>query len=224
MNRTGIAPELAFSLCETIQALTAIKLVGLHAYDGHIDEIDMEKRTIQCLGIYDRVKKLRDQLQTIGFEELTLVMGGSPSFPIYAKIEEVECSPGTFVFWDNNYLTGLPEQGFLPAALVVGRVISKPSDTSLTIDIGHKAISSEYNIDHRIKLLNAPDLKPTGHSEEHLVVSTPANHHYKIGDVVYGLPFHVCPTCALHEFAVVIDNHEVIDQWKIVARARKISI
>jgi D-serine deaminase-like pyridoxal phosphate-dependent protein len=224
MNRTGIEPEKALRLGERIKELPAVKLLGLHAYDGHIEEIVMTKRTIQCLEIYDRVIALQAQLQAKGIDKITLVMGGSPSFPIYAKIEDIECSPGTFVFWDDNYLNSLPEQAFLPAALIIGRVISMPSSTSLTIDIGHKAISSEYKIDHRIRLLNAPDLMPTGHSEEHLVVAAPTDHSYQIGDVVYGLPFHVCPTCALHEYAIVVENHEIVDYWKIIARARKITI
>jgi D-serine deaminase-like pyridoxal phosphate-dependent protein len=224
MNRTGIEPENAVPLGEVIKSLSAIQLVGLHAYDGHIEEIDMAKRRIQCQEIYARVIALRNQLIEKGLRELTLVMGGSPSFPVYAQFDEVECSPGTFVFWDDNYLNGLPEQAFLPAALVLGRIISMPSATTLTIDIGHKAISSEYDIDHRIRLLNTPDLKPIGHSEEHLVVEAPANHSYQIGDVVYGLPFHVCPTCALHEYAIVVENHEVVDQWEIIARKRKIFV
>lgn len=224
MNRTGIEPESAGNLAEQITKLPSINLIGLHAYDGHIDEIDMEKRTLQCNEIYQSVTALRERLRDKGIDGLTLVMGGSPSFPIYAKLKDIECSPGTFVFWDENYTVGLPEQRFLPAALILGRIVSKPSDTSLTIDIGHKAISSEYPINHRVKFLNAPDLTAIGHSEEHLVVASPRNHHYQIGDVVYGLPFHVCPTCALHEFATVVEDHEIVDTWKITARTRKITV
>lgn len=217
MNRTGIEPENAIQLCEAIANLPNIKLVGLHAYDGHIDEIDMIKRTEECTEIYNRVIKLKK-------ENMVVVMGGSPSFPIYSQLKDVECSPGTFVYWDENYLKGLPEQNFLPAILVVGRIISMPSSTIITVDIGHKAISSEYELSKRIRLLNTKDLKPISHSEEHLVLEAPENHAYKIGDVVYGLPFHVCPTCALYDYAISIEGHTISETWKTIARNRVITI
>lgn len=224
MNRTGVEPENAIQLCETIAKLPNIKLVGLHAYDGHIDEINMVKRTEECMGIYKRVLGLKKALLERGLENSVLVMGGSPSFPIYSQLGDVECSPGTFVYWDENYLKGLPEQDFLPAVLILGRIISMPSSTIITVDIGHKAISSEYELSKRVRLLNAPDLKPISHSEEHLVLEAPKNHTYKIGDVVYGLPFHVCPTCALHDYATSIEGHTISKTWKTIARNREITI
>ena len=50
------------------------------------------------------------------------------------------------------------------------------------------------------------------------------DHAFMIGDVLYGMPMHVCPTCALYESAIVIENHEVKGSWKTVARDRKINI
>ena len=35
------------------------------------------------------------------------------------------------------------------------------------------------------------------HSEEHLVLETPRAAEFKIGDVLYGVPWHICPTVAL---------------------------
>ncbi|MDQ8051697.1 MAG: D-TA family PLP-dependent enzyme [Pedobacter sp.] len=224
MDRTGIWPEKAVSLAQGIAELKGLKLVGLHAYDGHIEEIDLEKRTQECLEIYNRVAALRDALIKMGFKRPTMVMGGSPSFPIYSQLDDIECSPGTFVYWDENYLKGLPEQDFLPAMLVLGRIISMPGPNMLTVDIGHKSISSEYPLDHRIRFLNAPELRPISHSEEHMVVSAPHHHSYQVGEVLYGLPYHVCPTCALHDYAISITAHHIGKPWKAVARNRVIEI
>ncbi|HEX8357941.1 MAG TPA: D-TA family PLP-dependent enzyme, partial [Segetibacter sp.] len=47
---------------------------------------------------------------------------------------------------------------------------------------------------------------------------------YKTGDVLYGLPFHICPTVALYERAVVIENGKAVAEWKIIARDRKITV
>ena len=224
MNRTGIEPENAVILCEQIAGLPHLKFVGLHAYDGHIDDINMDMRTLRCNEVYDRVITLKKKMEQKGFNELILVMGGSPSYPIYSQFNDVICSPGTFVFWDQNYQKGLPEQDFKPAALIIGRIISAPSATILTVDVGHKAISSEYGLAHRIHFLNAPDLKVIGHSEEHLVLEAPKNNFYKIGEVLYGLPYHICPSCALHKYANIVENHHLIGQWAIEARDRILTI
>ncbi|WP_431209815.1 hypothetical protein ACQ86N_27330 [Puia sp. P3] len=54
--------------------------------------------------------------------------------------------------------------------------------------------------------MNAPQLKPVGQSEEHLVVEAGAGHGYKIGDIFYGIPFHICPTVALYERAFTVEG------------------
>jgi D-serine deaminase-like pyridoxal phosphate-dependent protein len=56
------------------------------------------------------------------------------------------------------------------------------------------------------------------------VVDTEIPHRYKIGDVFYGMPFHVCPTCALYDRATLVENGRVKEEWKIEARERKISV
>ena len=47
---------------------------------------------------------------------------------------------------------------------------------------------------------------------------------YEVGDVFYGIPYHICPTVALYERAVTIENNEANGEWKIIARDRKINI
>jgi D-serine deaminase-like pyridoxal phosphate-dependent protein len=49
-------------------------------------------------------------------------------------------------------------------------------------------------------------------------------HPYKVGDVLYGLPYHVCPSVALYERAITIENKLVTSEWKTTARDRKITI
>ena len=78
-----------------------------------------------------------------GLRVPAVVVGGTPTFPLHAKRADVECSPGTAVFWDWGYTTRLPDMDFLPAALVLTRVISKPATNLLCLDLGHKAIASE---------------------------------------------------------------------------------
>jgi putative component of membrane protein insertase Oxa1/YidC/SpoIIIJ protein YidD len=38
------------------------------------------------------------------------------------------------------------------------------------------------------------------------------------------MPYHVCPTCALYEKAITVENGIAQGEWKTVARDRRIKI
>lgn len=220
MNRTGIIPDMkAVELANHCKTLKGISLIGLHAYDGHIRDIDFEIKKQHCDEAFALVKQLNDQLQLP-----TIIMGGSPAFSVHCKREKIECSPGTFVYWDKGYHDLCPEQKFLPAALVVTRIISFPSPGRICTDLGHKSVAAENDISKRVFFLNAEGLKPVGQSEEHLVLETPHSENFKTGQVLYGLPYHVCPTVALYERVITIENNKVSGEWRTIARDRKLTI
>ena len=173
MNRTGITPDQkAFQLYVYCHQLPGIAVVGLHAYDGQIKDTDLARRKQNCDAAFEPVERLKEALIKSGFEEPVVVVGGSPCFPIHAARQKVECSPGTFVFWDASYQQMLPEQPFLPAALVVSRVVSHPEENTWCTDLGHKSIAPENPLSNRVTFLNAPALQFLGQSEEHLVVQS----------------------------------------------------
>jgi len=223
MNRTGILPEHTLELFANCSNLKGIAIKGLHAYDGQLRDSDLNIRRAKCDEGFNKADTLKQEIEKQFGISLIMIAGGTPSFPIHAQRQEVECSPGTFIFWDKGYQQMLPEQPFLLAALVVTRVISKPADDIITVDLGHKAIASENPIANRVYFLNATDLQPVGQSEEHLVLKTSAN-TWNPGDVLYGVPHHICPTVALHETMAVVKNHQWTDNWQVVSRKRKISI
>lgn len=225
MNRTGIQPgEEALTLFMESQNMKGLLPVGLHVYDGHIRDADFSIRTKRCDEAFAQVEALILQLQKKGVDDLVIVAGGSPTFSIHSKRDDVECSPGTFIFWDKGYHDILAEQPFVYAALVVTRVISVPGNDTICVDLGHKSIASENSLNNRVYFLNAPALEPVSHSEEHLVLRSHRANTFTVGDVLYGVPFHVCPTCALYDTATVVTGHHITDQWMIESRSRKISI
>ncbi|MEI9918338.1 MAG: D-TA family PLP-dependent enzyme [Bacteroidota bacterium] len=216
MNRTGIEPEKALPLYNEFQS----QVVGLHAYDGHLRDPDLSVRTRQSDEGFARVLKLQQQIH----KPLNIVVGGTPSFSIHAKRKDVECSPGTFIYWDKGYQSMLSEQPFLIAAIVVTRVISIPTADTICLDLGHKAIASENPIDKRVYFLNVDGLTPVGHSEEHMVVKTSGSHSFKVGDVLYGIPHHICPTVNLYDEPFIIENNKYITNWNTISRTRKITV
>jgi D-threonine aldolase len=225
MNRTGIAPgKEAIELYKYCSKLKGIFIAGLHAYDGHLRNADITERTKECNEGFAPVEKTKAELENSGYTVPNVIAGGSPAFPVHAKRKNVECSPGTFIYWDKGYSDLCAEQDFLTAAVLITRIISLPSSTRITTDLGHKSVSAENEITRRVHFLNAENLKPVGQSEEHLVLEVPENHSYKTGDILYGIPFHVCPTIALYERAYTVEGGKLSGEWKNIARDRKITV
>lgn len=216
MNRTGIEPEKALPLYNEFKS----QVIGLHAYDGHLRDPDLEVRRKQSDEGFARVMKLKEQIKA----PLIIVAGGTPSFSIHAKRKDIECSPGTFIYWDKGYQSVLKEQPFLIAALVMTRVVSIPTSDTICVDLGHKGIASENPIDKRVYFLNVDGLTPIGHSEEHLVLKTEGSHSFKVGDVLYGIPHHICPTVNLYDSPAIIENGKYVGNWETVSRKRKITV
>lgn len=223
MNSTGIRPgDEALTLYEEILKLPGTNFLGFHSYDGHISETDLIKRIELCNQEFMPVEEMLKIFKSKGYPIPLLIAGGSPTCSIHAQRENTECSPGTFIFWDKGYYDSLPEQQFLFAALIITRVISKPAEELICIDLGHKAIASENDLQHRVFFLNAPLLIPESHSEEHMVLNAGKNHSFEIGDLLYALPVHICPTVALYDHAICVESGNIAGNWEIIARSRKI--
>jgi len=223
MNRSGVITEKAIELFNAIALLPNIKIIGLHCYDGHIRETNIDQRNILADEAFENADRLRKKIEAFSNESLALIVAGSCSFSSHIKRKDLQVSPGTFVFWDWGYKNLFPDLPFEFAALVVTRIISIIDAYTICTDLGHKAVAAE-NPMPRVHFLNAPQAEPNGQSEEHLVVKVADSSLYQVGDVWYGVPVHICPTVALYDTALVIEKNEVVDQWEVIARRRKITI
>ena len=72
-----------------------------------------------------------------------MVAGGTPTFPFHAQHTAHECSPGTTLLWDFGYHGSFPDLDYQHAAILLARVISKPANDCITLDLGHKAVAAE---------------------------------------------------------------------------------
>jgi D-serine deaminase-like pyridoxal phosphate-dependent protein len=223
-HRSGVAPgPRAVELYRMISQLPGLKPGGLHVYDGHICDTSLAARINACEAAYAPARTLRQELVAAGLPVPRAVAGGTPTFPMHARRSDVECSPGTCVFWDYGYASRLPDLTFQAAALLLTRVISKPGKDLVCLDLGHKAVASE-NPAPRVYLLNLPDAKAITHSEEHLVIETAKAPAFAVGDCLYGIPWHICPTVSLHAEAVVVRNGRAVERWKVTARERRLTV
>ncbi|MGL6076628.1 MAG: D-TA family PLP-dependent enzyme [Fimbriiglobus sp.] len=223
MHRTGIAigPD-AEALYARIHETPGLVPLGLHAYDGHNHQEAEADRETAAREALRPVLEFREKLQT-RFPCETIIAGGTPTFPMYARLQDVpglECSPGTYVLHDNGYGSRYPDfSGITPAAVLLTRVISKPTANRVTLDLGHKAVAAEQPLIKRVQLLDAPPHTFIGQSEEHLILEADAN-HFEVGQLFYAIPWHICPTCALHSHAQIAERGELITRWEIASRNR----
>ena len=224
MNRTGISSDNALNLYKNALNLSGINIIGIHAYDGHIHDSDVLQRKHKADKVFQLISLVQLEIEKFAEKKLKIVVGGSPTFSIHALAhEDVEVSPGTFIFWDAGYKETMPDFNFLWAGIIATRIISIISETNLCLDLGHKSVAAENQLP-RIKFLSNDEIIPIGQSEEHLVVQVENTDKYAVGDVWYGVPIHICPTVALHKEVQIVENNTVVDAWKVIARDRKITV
>jgi len=225
-RRSGIQPgPAAETLAKLLTDTPGLHFAGLHVYDGQFGGLTPEDRVAGANDAFVPVTAMVEQLAADGVAVPNIVAGGTPTFPAHAQRGGVDLSPGTYSLWDVGYSTSCPDQPFLCAAVLLVRVISKPEPNRLCVDLGHKAVAAENPLERRVRFLNAPDAKFMGQNEEHLVLELPEGHGFAVGDVLYGIPWHICPTVALHqEVNVVNEEHAFVERWPIAARGRRLTI
>ncbi len=224
MNRTGVIPDdSAINLYQSISNNKNLNIKGLHVYDGHIHESNFDKRQKVCDQYFEPVIEMKNRLEQLGFKVETIIAGGTPTFPIHCKRKNVETSPGTSLLWDEGYGKNYKDLDFLPAAVLITRVISKPKLNSICLDLGHKSVASEMNLP-RVKLLDKIEGNQISQSEEHLNIESIEAEKYKIGDLFYAIPYHICPTVAKYKNVLTVLDRKITGSWAVAARDNKISI
>lgn len=226
MHRSGIGVEDAFGLCQAIDAAPGVEFAGLHVYDGHNHAPDPAEREGQFETALGPVRQLLERLAAEGPQPGEIVGGGSPTFGLHGSKADWSCSPGTTLLWDAGYGSKFGDLGFQQAAVLLSRVISRPGESNICTDLGHKAVAGENPIENRVRFFDFPEAaKPVMQSEEHLVFEVPDRDAFSVGQELYGLPWHICPTVALHEEAIIVrDGRATDERWPIASRKRKITI
>ncbi|MDG1873374.1 MAG: D-TA family PLP-dependent enzyme [Mariniblastus sp.] len=232
MNRTGISiGQDAIELYEMILSTEGLELGGLHWYDGHHRQPDLDQRIGNVTAGWNQLIRFRDQLLLNGLKVPRIVTAGTGSFSILAETGEpdLELSPGTTVFHDDDMATRFPELNLFPSLGILTRVVSCNRDDHLTLDVGHKSCAADQPFGRRLAFpqlgsFENNDFQEVIHSEEHLVIKTPHADKFKLGDTLVAIPRHACPVSAVHQFANVISGGQWVGQWDVAARDRVLTV
>jgi D-serine deaminase-like pyridoxal phosphate-dependent protein len=229
MHRTGVSFEKTADLFKLIACSKNLVACGFHIYDGHNHDQNPSKRMELAKEYHKAAMDIKQELESGGFPVETIIMGGTPSFPCYAQLPNIELSPGTCFLNDFGYGAKFKDMHFRYAALLLTRVVSTPAGM-VTLDLGYKAVASDPAPHDRVHLVypDGDNLIPidtlfVGQNEEHLIFA--ANIDAKPGDLFYALPTHICPSSALYENILAADNEgHITEQWQVRSRKRILSI
>jgi D-serine deaminase-like pyridoxal phosphate-dependent protein len=230
MDRTGIDQNREVEILHLARSIRehGIRFRGLHYYDGHLREENLDARTTHAHRGYAHLMRLIEELRQQGTTVEEVITSGTPSFPCalsyrpFTKSDFIHrISPGTVVYNDLTSLAQLPaEFGYRPAALVIASVVSRPAPDIITCDAGHKAVSADAGYPN-CAVLGWPDLEPLHASEEHLPLRVHGNRVPKIGEILYLVPKHVCPTVNNFDHALLVDGGKVVQVAPVSARGRE---
>ena len=231
MNRTGIEQSETIKILSLARAISgaALDFRGLHYYDGQLGNLSEPERTQAAHRGYDHLLKIVSELESSGTHVPEVITSGTPTFPCALTYDGFRranfvhrVSPGTVVYSDATSLHQLPsDYGFQPAALVLARVVSHPHAGIVTCDAGHKAVSADAGVPTCV-VLGHPELIPLSPSEEHLPLAvregapTP-----QLGDALYLLPRHICPTVNNFDVALLIRNGHIESLEAVTARGHE---
>jgi D-serine deaminase-like pyridoxal phosphate-dependent protein len=233
MNRTGIDQARTADVLRLVHAIEGSKIEfrGLHYYDGQYGHIDEPQRTAAAHGGYDRLLQLVNEIERNGFHVPELVTAGTPAFPCSLSYKGFagagfihRVSPGTVVYCDATSMAQLPrEYGYAPAALVVTRLVSHPSEQIVTCDAGHKSVSADAGVP-TCAVVGHAELTPLSPSEEHLPLQVNSSREPTIGEILYLVPRHVCPTVNNFDCALLVRSGQIESVEKVSARGREMPL
>jgi D-serine deaminase-like pyridoxal phosphate-dependent protein len=231
MNRTGVEQshgDKVVRLARWVRG-AGLEFRGLHYYDGQYGGLDERERTAAAHAGYDRLLELVIEIRRSGVSVPEVITAGTPTFPCSLTYKGFHggglihrVSPGTILYCDASSLAQLPgDYGYAPAVLVLTRVVSRPRNNIVTCDAGHKSVSADAGVPTCV-VVGHPELMPLAPSEEHLPLdSREEMRRPQVGEALYLLPRHVCPTVNNFDSALLVRDGQITSVEKVSARGRE---
>jgi D-serine deaminase-like pyridoxal phosphate-dependent protein len=186
---------------------------GIFYWPSWLDEVGFKAACV-------RIDAVLDALSAEGFEAKIVSGGSTPGAaktPLIPQTTEIR--PGTYVFYDASSLEAKICVESDCALRVLTTIVSTSVPGQCVIDAGSKTLSSDQTVGSgtyghfighpwTVRKLN----------EEHGYVEIPGHAH--VGEKVWLVPSHVCPTVNLHDEVWYGRDGRVEGSWRVAARGK----
>ena len=209
VGRTGV--QSTEQAVEVAQACSNFQ--GIFYWPSWLDEAGFETACV-------KIDAVLQALSASGFESRIVSGGSTPGAaktPLIPQTTEIR--PGTYVFYDASSMEAKVCGEADCALRVLTTVVSTAVPGQCVIDAGSKTLSSDQTVgtgtfghfvgrEWTLRKLN----EEHGYAE----INEPA----RVGEKVWLVPSHVCPTVNLHDELWYGRNGRVDGRWKVAARGK----
>ena len=221
MNRCGVNPGNAGLLAELASKLPHLYFVGIMGYDGHsFKPTSSEERRTIVASAHKLVQKALREVKARGIEVRVVSVGGTPSTPIWAQIDDVtELQPGAYVYNDIMQVER-GESKANCAVTLVATVMSKPSIDKAVVDAGSKSFAFDQGkFPAPVDEING---QIEGFSEEHAVIKSKNGElRADLGQKLEFIPYHICTFIDLWDEINFSESDQITSTMKIEARGAR---
>lgn len=224
-GRCGLLePDQVLDLARRVAGTPGVAFNGLMSFAGQSYE-QRTRSALQAVADHDAKLLLRAArlLREHGIDVPAVSAGGTPTAGMVAGIAGVtEIRPGAYALSDRDQVALGWSTEDQCALTVLSTVVSRPSNTRAVIDAGTKTLSSDrsYHRDGWGTVLGYPELSIRNLTEEHGIVEVQQGFDLALGTRLRVIPNHGCGTINMHDSVVAVQGDEVIDTWRVAARAR----
>jgi D-serine deaminase-like pyridoxal phosphate-dependent protein len=167
-----------------------------------------------------RIDAVLDALSASGFEAKIVSGGSTPGAaktPLIPRTTEIR--PGTYVFYDASSLQAQCCVEADCALRVLTTVVSTAVPDQCVIDAGSKTLSSDQTVGSGTfgHFVGRPwTMRKLNEEHGYVEIHGPAH----VGEKVWVVPSHVCPTVNLHDAIWYGRRGRVEGSWKVAARGK----
>lgn len=225
LGRCGRRPgRETVELARQMANLKGIRIAGVMTHEGHAWPAgDPAQRRQVAAEAAAALAQTAAALRAEGFPCAEISVGSTPTaYAADACAGATEMRPGTYVFHDASSLRiGLVSEAEC-ALTVLATVVGRPAPDRVILDAGSKTLTQDGSGGGRPMghIVGHPDWTIARLTEEHGIVTVPADAAVSIGDRVAIIPNHVCPVINLHDEVVTLRGGRVAGTLRIAARGR----